>query len=184
MFKKTLFFIAGANGFSAYAMETALTRYDIPYNAESGDTPGGMITLSRLFHNKNTGKKITVGRKTTAYEILEIPIQTNPKTILNLWAERYKKSLNLDNTDFSKITLLKAAALLNLPIPPEPRDTSNTPNYDAFMDKRREIFLKMRPTHMRVPIPRNQPQDPQANEASSINESSLEQNNQGSCTLL
>jgi len=145
------------------AMDTpALMPYDIPYDATTEETPGGSFSLEKRFKDLDTGQIVT------AYAILQIPINEHPEEILDTWIKKYNEVHNFPSENYEKILYLKAAQMLNLPIPPEARDTSNTPNYDAFMDSFLQSYKRLRPTHISVPIPPQEEAEPEEEDESCI----------------
>lgn len=116
-----------------------LIPYDIPYEPGSEIFPGGTITIEHAFGTFNQNEEAS------PYRLLDIPYQHHPSMILREWESMYQEVISLDTTNYKKTAFLLAASKLNLPIPPQARDTRITPNYDAFMKKLREIYLKARP---------------------------------------
>ncbi|MEX0672346.1 MAG: hypothetical protein WD068_03230 [Candidatus Babeliales bacterium] len=111
-----------------------LEPYDIPYDRDSEQFPGGAIQLQQGF------KKIPAGTIISVYALLNIEYTDSPSIILDKWRKLYQK-FNNDEDNLNNTTILEAAQRLSLPIPPEPRDTSNTPNYDAFLARYRQTIL-------------------------------------------
>ena len=131
-----------------YSMDThnqsELPAYDIPYDPDSDKYPGESIHIEQDINQFKAGEDVS------PYRILKIPFQYQPSMILEEWKNKYAK---LDNfTEPEKNLILLAAQRLTLPIPPEPRDTSNTPNFDAFMEKRRQSYLRHRPAYAQVAV--------------------------------
>ncbi len=111
-----------------------LQSYDIPL--PSDDEPiGGWIEIT-----SDVGELFKQGDKVGAHQILKIPRMAQPVLILHIWQTMHENIKTLDDSDQYKILVLLAAKKLLLPIPPEPRDTSSTPNFDAYAKSIKDIF--------------------------------------------
>ena len=148
--------------FPLLSMEISLPSYDIPYDTETGEAPGGAILLDRPLGRHKVGDEVTV------YTILKIPLQSNPAYILAEWEKLYGKIMDSDDTSTKKQLVLEAARRLNLPIPPESRDTSSTPNYDAFMADMRATYRSAREHYIHSLPSRAMPADGAASEVSTL----------------